>query len=572
MQPYTVVPSTGSDQEDEWIRLGVEAQVANKLPDAQKFYQQAIRLNPRNAIATQNLAIVYAQASQLNEAILAIERATIFDPVHGVMLVNKAFMCLEADRIDEAIESARQAVALYPMNGHVMNPTEQEGYIKSRLSLAMTLATAGRPDESYAIYQDMLAVEPQHAVAQPNACFVQTLMRSTAKDLARARAYWYQNNRYTGEKRPHGNTRSLTRPLRVGYVGGDFKTHSASMIFGRVLLHHSPDVVPYCYSSLAIDPVADLRSKRFKDVMGDRLKDITALNDEQAEALIRQDQIDILVDLAGHTNGGRLNLFTRKVAPIQLSAWGFAHGTGCPDIDYFFADPVAVPPEDREHYAEQIYDLPCIVTYDAPHEYNLKGTSIPPYHTNEYVTFGCYARYEKLSQSCLDCFAEILRRVPDAKLQFKDHAFRRPYSIRRVYAAMKDIAPERLLFSISSSHADHLLAYQQCDLALDPFPHGGGVVALEQLYMGVPLLTHYGTQPSGRTAASVLTTMKRTDWIATSPEDYIEKAVALVQNPVALGKQRKLLRQEFLDSPVVTSYVEAVEAAYRVMWKRYCES
>src|SRR6185295_15122639 len=124
------------------------------------------------------------------------------------------------------------------------------------------------------------------------------------------------------------------------------------------------------------DPVADLRSKRFKDVMGDRLKDITALNDEQAEAMIRQDQIDILVDLAGHTNGGRLNLFTRKVAPIQVSAWGFAHGTGCPDIDYFFADPVAVPPEDREHYAEQIYDLPCIVTYDAPHEYNLKGTSI----------------------------------------------------------------------------------------------------------------------------------------------------------------------------------------------------
>ena len=571
MQPYVIVPSQGSDQEDEWVRLGVEAHVNNKLAEAQKHYQQALRLNPRNAIATQNLAIVFAQSNLLNEALLTIERATLFDTTHGVMLINRAFMCLEADRIDEAITSAERAVALYPLNGHVMTETEKHGYIKSRLSLAMVLATAGRPAESLQYYQEMLAQDPAEPVASPNSCFVQTLTTATPADLLASRKAWYVANGYKGEKKPHTNDRTLTRPLRVGYVGGDFKTHSASMIFGQVVRHHRPDqVIPYLYSSLPLDKATDVRSKLFHDVAQDRFRDITTMQSEDVDKLIRQDQIDILVDLAGHTNGGRLLVFTRKPAPIQISAWGFAHGTGIPEMDYFLADPVAVPLDERQYFTETIVDVPCIVSYDAPTEYGLKGTSILPYYTNDHITFGCSARYEKLSESCLQTFAEILRLVPDSTLQFKDHAFRRPYSIKRVYAAMPDIAPERLLFSISSSHQDHMLAYQQADLCLDPFPHGGGVVALEQLYMGVPLLTYYGSQPSGRTAASVLTAMNRTEWIAKSREEYRDKAVALTQDVKALAAARKTLRKEFLESPVVAGYPEAIEAAYRTMWEKWC--
>ena len=572
MQPYVICPSQGSDQEDEWIRLGVEAQLANKLADAQKHYQQALRLNPRNAIATQNLAIVFAQSNLLNEALLTIERATLFDTTHGVMLVNQAFMCLEADRIDEALAAANKAVAIYPLNGHVMSDVEKQGYLKSRLALAMISSTAGLPQQAKDTYAAMLKVDPQDAVASPNSCFVQTLLADTPAHLRESRNAWYTSYGYHGERAPHHNDKSLTRPLRVGYVGGDFKTHSASMIFGSVVRFHDPaQVIPYLYTSLPMDAATDGRSKLFLAAAGDRLRDITTMQSEDADKLIRQDQIDILVDLAGHTNGGRLVLFTRKPAPIQVTAWGFAHGTGIPEIDYFLADPITVPQEERQYYAEQIYDVPCTVSYDEPKEYGLKGTSVLPAYANDHFTFGCSARYEKLSDACLTTFAEILRRVPESRLQFKDHAFRRPYSIRRVLSFMEGIAPDRLLFSISSSHPDHMLAYQQADLCLDPFPHGGGVVALEQLYMGVPLLTLYGTQPSGRTAASVLTAMGRTDWIAKSPEEYIEKAVAMTQDLKALAAARKVLRNQFLASPVVTGYREAVEAAYRAMWVRYCQ-
>src|SRR5262249_33570396 len=143
--------------------------------------------------------------------------------------------------------------------------------------------------------------------------------------------------------------------------------------------------------------------------------------------------------------------------------------------------------------------------------------------------------------------------------------------IRRVIQQLGDgIAPERLLFSINTSHQDHMLAYQQCDICLDSLPHGGGVVSQEQLYMGDPIITLYGPQAAGRTASSVLTAMGRKDWIAKTAEEYVEKAVKLANNTAELNKVRKSLREELLNSPVVKGYREATESVYRQMWQAWC--
>lgn len=241
-------------------------------------------------------------------------------------------------------------------------------------------------------------------------------------------------------------------------------------------------------------------------------------------------------------------------------------------MDYFLADPIAIPAEERKDYAEEIVDLPCIVTMEPPEEYNLKGVSPPPCKRNDYFTFGCYSRYEKLSDECLRTFGEILKQVPDSKLLFKDHAFRRPYSIKRVQSLMPDIAPERLLFCLASSHPEHMLAYQQCDLMLDPWPHGGGIVCLEGLWMGVPMITKYGTQPAGRSAASVLFQMglsKR--HFAYTWEEYVDLARELEADRKYLAEQRQTLRDRLLESPVIKGYPEAVEKAYREMWVKWCQ-
>jgi len=208
---------------------------------------------------------------------------------------------------------------------------------------------------------------------------------------------------------------------------------------------------------------------------------------------------------------------------------------------------------------------------DEPLWYNTKAASPPPLRRNGYVTFGAYTRYEKMSDNCLRTYKRVLQAVPDSKLEFKDHAYSRPYSIRRITQIMApEVTADRLLFSLSTNHIDHVRAYQQADICLDPFPHGGGVVALEQLYMGVPVVTLYGTQPAGRTGASLLTLLGYKDWIAYSEDEYVEKAVALAEQPKAMVDVRKALRKQLLDSPAVKGYVEAVESAYRNMWHRWC--
>jgi predicted O-linked N-acetylglucosamine transferase (SPINDLY family) len=285
--------------------------------------------------------------------------------------------------------------------------------------------------------------------------------------------------------------------------------------------------------------------------------------------MIRKDGIDILVDLAGHTNGGRLGVFTRKPAPVQVTAWGFAHGTAVPEIDYFFADPVAVPENERCHYAERIYDLPSIVTYRPPVEYGQKGTSPLPYWSNEYITFGSFSRYEKASDDFLATVAAILKAVPNSRMVFKDHAMRRPYSIKRIREKL-GVDPARLTFGISTPHHEHLASYQSVDMFLDPFPHGAGVVTLECLWMGVPILTRYGPQPAGRTASSVLTAMGRTEWISRDAEGFVKNVVEWANRPHDLAAARKTLRDEFVASPVVAGYREAVENAFRNMWREWC--
>lgn len=586
-QPYVILPPNGSEPCDEWIRLGMEAQLACKFADAERHYRQALRLRPNSAVATQNLAVLLAQQNNVNEALLTIERAAMLDGVMPVIHVNRAFMNLEADRIDEAKEAARYAMEIANLGD---KPEDKQNFVASRLANAMVSTTGGHAADAVSAYDQILDLDSAHAVANPNACFVQTLIDSTVEDLARQRKRWYEANRFTGTRQPHSNGKQPGKRLKVGYVGGDFKRHSAAMIFGNVILNHSQDVDVYLYSSLPVDPASDDMTRRFQAKVAARTiqepmenyqdyidieqpstwRDITTTSDEDADKLVRRDGIDILVDLAGHTNGGRLGLFCRKPAPVQVTAWGFAHGTGVPEIDYFFADPIAVTEEERQHFTERIVDLPCVVTYLPPEEYKVKGTSTLPYFINEHITFGTYARFEKLSDSCLRTFAEILRRVPGSKLEFKDHAFRRPYSLRRVRAAMQDVDPQRLLFSISTTHPDHMLAYQQADVCLDPFPHGGGVVAMEQLYMGVPLVTLRGRQPSGRTAASVLTTLGMSSWVAESPEHYVEIAVSASQNIPVLQQARRELRDKLLQSPIVAGYAVAVEARYREMWEVYC--
>jgi protein O-GlcNAc transferase len=564
MQQYMLVPQQGSEPADEWVKLGVEAQMSNRLPDADRHYRQALRIDPRHVIATHNHAILFATQGNLNEALLTMERAMIFDDSYGALYMNYALMCLEAGRIDAALDAGQRSIDLGKKDPGVV------GKVMPLIVMAMVLGSAGRSTEGIALYNQALDEDPKNVQAAMNSCFAQTLSFCGPDDLLAQRKRYIECAKVGGTFRRPKVDHEWPRPLRVGYVGGDFKQHSAAMIFSNVLFNHNREkVTPYYYCSLPVNADADAYTKKFVGLAEDRWRDISGKTDDEAAEMVRDDHIDILVDLAAHTSGGRLPIFMRKPAPLQITAWGFAHGTGIREIDYFFADQVAVPQHERQFYAEKIYDLPSLVTYQPP-EYKFKDSSTLPYALNGFITFGSSARYEKISEECLGVFARILERVPDAVLRLKDSAYGRPYSIRRVLRIMEGhgVDPKRIHFLSGTSHEEHLQAYRNSDLQLDPFPHGGGVVALEQLYMGLPIITLYGTQPSGRNTASVLTAIGRADWVAKTPEEYVEKAAALADDLKALREARKTLRNELMESPVVKGYAAAVEAAYQEIWQR----
>lgn len=549
-QPYILIPPQGTEQADEWVKIGMASHQVGNLPEAQRHYQAALRIDPQHAIATNNLALVFAQSNLINEALLTIERASMLDGVFGVIQANWGFMALEAERVDVALEASERAVAITPC-------------METKMCRAMVLSTAGMPEGAVEVYRDILKDHPGHTAAGPNICFAATLTDMPPEESIELRKAWYAVHGYKGPKKPHHTTKH--ERIRVGYVCGDFKCHSAAMIYKDIISKHSQEFEAFYYCTLAVDPVADAYTKEFQ-ALGN-WRDIVALSDEQADELIRQDEIDILVDLAGHTNGGRLALFSRKPAPVQVTAWGFAHGTGVPEIDYFFADPIAVKEEERPFYAEKIYDLPCIVTYTVPTNYHFSGVSSLPYKRNDYTTFGVHARYEKLSDKFLATVGKILKAIPNSKIEFKDAGFRRPYSIKRIQRLL-GVDSKRLMFSIATGHDEHLQSYQRADIILDPFPHTGGLVGMEQLFMGVPVVTRYGTQAAGRTTSSVLTAMGRTEWIARNEQEYVKIVINLAKDTKKLAEVRKTLREEFVQSPVVTGYREAVEKAYKTMLGR----
>lgn len=555
-QPYHLLPRIGSSMAEEWLDIGLNHHIVGKFTEAEGAYLKGLRVDPNNGPLVANLGIMAAQKGDMLTAIRQLERSLLLDEGNATTWYNLALALLESDRADEAIVAIERSLKI----------TESADALTAK---GMVLTSLARSAEAAEAYDRALDKDEKHQLASYNALFVRTLKNTTPDDNYKARMRWHKAHAWKGEKKPHTNDKSLDRPLRVGYVGGDFKMHSAAFFFGTVVLHHDKSAVePYCYMTMPNDVEADIRTKDF--IKATTWRDISGKDDDAAEALIREDKIDILVELSGHTGGNRLPLFTRKPAPIAVHAWGFAHGSGCPEIDYFFADPYAIPQNERQFFAEEIWDLPAIVGYQ-PMDYGQPGSSPPPVTRDGTFTFGVFGRFEKFSPQALEAWHKILLRTPGSRLQFKDATMRRPYAIRRIREVMTGIDPKRILFMQDTPHPEQMLAYQHVDLVLDTFPHTGGVTAMEILYMGVPIVTLYNGQVGGRTTSVALKAIGRQKWIASSIDEYVKLAVDLATDRLVIAQARQTLRQQLLDSPLCGDrYVRAVEDAYRKMWWRYC--
>lgn len=587
-QAIAASPSTAAYH----VNLGKTLADSGDLDGATTAYQQASRLAPDSAFVAYNLGVTLGDTGRRQDAVAALKRATELDPVFAAAWFALGTTHRDAENIPAAIEAYRHVLALEPRHTraafNLANALRDAGNIEAakaaydqvisldpanagaHVNLANLVLAAGKIGEALQGYRRALDIDPSHAVAHSNLIFaLDHDTQATVAEQQAERTRWFERHgRGLTMPAPAGRSREPSRRLRLGYVG-DFRPHSASRCFGPILRAHDRDrfdVVCYSTSRSERDVLPELRA------IASSWHHVTALGDEALAERIRADGIDILVDLCGHAEGNRLLAFLRKPAPIQVTAWGHATGTGIPSIDYFMADPVAVPTSERALFAETIWDLPCVIVCDPP-----KGLPPPirrPIPGSSSVTFGCLNRASKISPQVWTAWARILTAIPDARLLLKDWQFNLPEQRDRVSAHLHErgVPLERLILLGGTSHQEHLAAYNSIDIALDPFPLGGGISTTEALWMGVPVVACRGRTVAGRMSASVLTALGLSDWIAEDEEQYVGLAIRRAGDPAGLIRLSAELRQRMAGAPVgnASLYTRAVETAYREMWRRWC--
>jgi predicted O-linked N-acetylglucosamine transferase (SPINDLY family) len=303
-------------------------------------------------------------------------------------------------------------------------------------------------------------------------------------------------------------------------------------------------------------------------------RDIARTSDEAAETLIRTDQIDILIDLAGHTAGNRLALFARKPAPIQMTYLGYPDTTGLPAIDYRITDAVADPPDIADAlHAETLLRLPPpFLCYQSPRHAPPVGEL--PAVAAGYVTFGSFNALPKIVPA-IPLWSRILREIPTSRLLLKNAGLKDAGTCARIQQKFAEhgITADRLdLLASVTTTREHLALYNRIDLALDTFPYHGTTTTCESLWMGVPTVTLAGAVHVSRVGVSILRAIGLPELVAETPEQFARIAVQLASDQPRLAAMRSSLRQQMTASPLMDAvgFARKIEEACRTVWKRWC--
>jgi predicted O-linked N-acetylglucosamine transferase (SPINDLY family) len=449
--------------------------------------------------------------------------------------------------LDAAITTAPETAALVAKRGHLHLLAGAFAEARRDLSRAVELDPADLATRSDCI----LAASQDPAVATRALKGLQR--RLAPPPLARPPAFRID--------------RTLGRPLRVGYVSSAFHRHATSKVIAAVLLRHDPArVQTWCYSAARRRDAASLRFR----MAAKAWRGIAGISDADVAQAIRDDGIDILVDLDGHYAGNRLGIFAHRAAPVQVSAWGYVSGPGWPGIDYLLTDQVVVPRDERGDFPERLIDLPCAQPYDAALMTRTPSGAPAP---DGPIRFGCFNRFDKLSPETLALWARVLSASPGATLLLKNLYFAEAGPRERVVAALGrgGVDPNRVTCEAAEAQFAYLGAFSRVDVALDPFPVSGGVTTLDGLSQDVPAVTLAGPQPTGRITASILTWLGLADCIAASPDDYVRLAVELGRDPARLAALRGDVQTAWsrFSPAAMQGYASAVEDIYDEIWARY---
>lgn len=561
---------------------------------AEAYCREAIGIDPKMATAHYNLGIALRNQGRFAEARDAFLHATRLREPYAEAMDALAHAYIALCDWPSAVETLQAIIARWPNKAEMHN------------NLGTVLQAMGRTGEAIAAYEAALRLNPRMGVAlaslgaayqaqndfeQAERCLrrcleidpgdlrgrsnllmlLNYLPDASPEKVLAEHLEWGRVAQARVQRMPAVHPAPAAgRRLRVGYVSADFREHSvASFIEPLIRSHDRGRFEIYAYSDL---PTPDSTTHRIRESV-EHWRDITGIDDAEAAALVRADRIDVLIDLAGHTGNNRLGIFAAQPAPVQITYLGYPNTTGLDSIGYRITDAVTDPVGNEAFYSEQLLRLDeCFLCYeplpDAPDVADLPASS------NGHVTFGSFNNYSKLNSGVLRVWAEVLRRVPDARLLLKCPALTDDgvkARVRNEFEAL-GIASDRLeLLGHTRTRAEHLAVYSRVDIALDTFPYNGTTTTCEALWMGVPVLSLAGTRHAGRVGASLLKAAGLDDWICGSEEAFVSEAQRRATDLASLATVRAMMRHQVRESVLCdgTAFARKFEVALMDVFERW---
>ncbi len=542
------------------LRLGSAYLAAGRAAEAEPVLRAALALDAKSVEAWENLAYGLKLQDKLAPAIECHQRVVALDPKFAKGWYNFGLTLSLCGRYADALACHEQAIAAAP------------AYTKGYYGRAQALHQMHRLPEAIAAYEKFLELEPGSHEARSYRLFALNHTDSLTREQLFAEHVAF--GRTAGNHPvPHFlNPPAPDRRLRVAILSPDLRAHSCAFFLEPLLRHLDPAQFElYLYHDHFREDAVSARLKAHAAVW----RNFVGQAGPAVERIIRADQPDILIDLAGHTGmTSRLPLFAKHLAPVQINYLGYPNTTGLTAMHYRFTDAVVDPVGDANALATEklVRFAPTAWAYEPPPvtpEVNVRNTNMGA------VTFGCFNNLAKISDTTLALWARVLAAVPGSKLLLKGRGLGDPVARQRYLdrLATTNLPVDRVEFlERTAKTEDHLALYQRVDISLDTFPYHGTTTTCEALWMGVPVITLMGDRHVARVSGSLLTAIGRPEWIAQNADDYVRIAAQLAADPVALATARAGLREQVRRSPLGDHAGQSARfaTALRQCWQNWC--
>ncbi len=543
------------------MKSGQYAEAAEQLPqDAIRTVSQAVAKDPSRTDMLFSLAEIYLKSNSPDLAEQCYESILDFGP-SAAASNSLGSLCQYSGRLTEAVRYQRQALDTRPDRPELA------------ANLARALLEAGMMHEGLRLLQDAAARMPNNPQVHSNLLFrLHQAPDFDPHSMRERHIAWAKRHAPAHLARTdHSNHPDPDRKLRIGYVSPDFRRNSVAYFFESLLDGcDSSQVSNYGYANVEFpDAITERLAGKFN-----YYRNIYSTPDEAVAEQVLADDIDILVDLAGHTGDNRLGVFALKPAPIQLTYLGYPDTTGLSAIDYRLTDALADPPHLEDACTEELIRLPDGFLCYRPPEFAPNINQLPA-QTNGCVTFASFNNGCKITPATVELWSAVLEAVPNSRIMLKVKGGLEP-EIRQNYLDLftaRRIAAERIDIHGWTTPAEHLSLYGRADIALDTFPYNGTTTTCEALWMGLPVISLAAeTHHMSRVGLSILKRLNLEFFAASSAPEYVAKAASLASNLPSLAAIRSGMRARIAISGLchAKAFARQVEFAYRQVWRRWC--